>query len=173
MFGFLRLRWFSVLALPLLAACPALAQLKVAVIASQAALSETAEIKKAQADLEAKYKPRQEQMAQLNKELETINSQLSLGDKLTMKAQADLNLQGQRKQRQLQRLSEDLEAEVDRDRTDIIARSSERMRLVIEKLAQEKGLDLVVEAGSALYTKPELDLTKDAVAAYDKAHPVK
>jgi len=173
MFSSLKLRWIQVLAIPLLTVCPALAQLKVAVIASQSALAETAEIKKAQADLEAKYKPRQEQMAKLGKELETINSQLSLGDKLTIQAQADLNLQGQRKQRDLQRMTEDLQAEVDRDRSDVIARSSERMRQVIEKLAQEKGLDLVVEAGTTLFSKPELDLTKEAVAAYDKAHPAK
>lgn len=173
MFGHLRLRWILVLALPLLAVCPALAQLKIAVIASQTALSDTAEIKKAQADLEAKYKPRQEQMAKLGKELESINSQLSLGDKLTIQAQADLTLQGQRKQRDLQRMTEDLQAEVDRDRSGVVARSSERMRQVIEKLAQEKGLDLVVEAGTTLYAKPDLDLTKEAVAAYDKAHPVK
>jgi outer membrane protein len=173
MFGSHSLRWLFVLTVPILAACPALAQLKVAVVASQAALSDTAEIKKAQADLEAKFKPRQDQMAKLSKELETINSQLSLGDKLTAQAQADLTLQGQRKQRELQRLNEDLQAEVDRERSDVIARSSERMQKVIAKLAQEKGLDLVVEAGTTLYAKPELDLTKEATAAYDKAHPVK
>ncbi len=173
MFGSFRPRWFPVVALPLLAASPALAQLKVAVIASQTALSETAEIKKAQLDLEAKYKPRQDQIAKLNKELEIINNQLSLGDKLTLQAQADLTLDGRRKQRDLQRLTEDLEAEVERDRGDIVTRSSQRMRLVIEKLAQEKGLDLVVEAGTTLFMKPELDLTKEAVAAYDKAHPAK
>jgi len=143
------------------------------VIASQTALSETAEIKKAQADLEARYKPKQEQITRLGKELESINSQLSLGDKLTLQAQAELNEQGRRKQRELTRLSEDLQADVDHERSDIIARSSEQMRKVIEKLAQEKGLDLVVEAGTTLFSKPELDLTKEETAAYDKAHPVK
>jgi outer membrane protein len=167
------LRWLFVLTVPLLAVCPALAQLKVAVVNSQTALADTAEIKKAQADLEAKYKPRQDQMAKLNKELETINSQLSLGDNLTMQAQADLTVSGQRKQRELQRLTEDLQADVDRERTDVIARSSERMRKVVEKLAQEKGLDMVIEAGTTLFVKPELDLTKEATAAYDKAHPAK
>lgn len=173
MFGSHSLRWLFVLTVPFLAVCPALAQLKVGVVGAQAALSDTAEIKKAQADLEARFKPRQEQMAKLSKDMESITSQLSLGDKLTAQAQADLTLQGQRKQRELQRMSEDLQADVERERGDIIARSSERMQKVIAKLAQEKGLDLVVEASTTLYAKPELDLTKEATAAYDRAHPAK
>jgi len=167
------LRWLFVLTVPLSVVSPALAQLKVAVINSQAALADTAEIKKAQADLESKYKPQQDRMAKLSKELETINSQLSLGDKLTMQAQAELTAQGQKKQRELQRMTEDLQADVDRERGDIIARSSQQMQKVVAKLAQEKALDLVVEAGTTLFAKPELDMTKEATAAYDKAHPAK
>ena len=110
------LRWMFILTFPLLAACGAFAQVKLAVINSQAALANTAEIKKAQADLEAKFKPRSEQMAKIQKELDGINQQLSLGDKLTPQAQADLNTQGTRRNRDLQRLQEDTTADVDRER---------------------------------------------------------
>ena len=47
----------------------AFAQAKVAIINSQLSVVETAEIKKAQAELEAKYKPRQAQMEKLQKEI--------------------------------------------------------------------------------------------------------
>lgn len=166
-------RWLSVAAFTVFAAGAAQAQVKVAVINSQLALSETAEIKKFQADLEAKYKPRQEQMAKLQKELETIRQQLELGDKLTAQAQADLNTQGTRKQRELSRLQEDLQADVERERSEILQRSNDRMEQVVIKLAEEQGLDLVVDSSTTLYFKPALDLTKQATAAYDKAHPVK
>ena len=153
---------------------PASAQLKVAVVNAQKALLETAEIKKAQADLETKYKPRQEEMAKLQKELEDIQRQLqTLGDKLTQQAQADLNVQGQRKQRELQRLGEDMQQDVDYERNGIIARASQQMQDVVTKLAEAKGLDIVVGAGSILYAKPVLDLTAEATQAYDKAHPLK
>lgn len=167
------LRWMFVLTFPLLASSGAFAQVKLGVVNSQTALAETAEIKKAQADLETKFKPRQEQMAKLQKELESINQQLSLGDKLTAQAQADLNMQGTRKNRDLTRLQEDLQAEVERERNEIIVKSGQQMQQVIQKLAEEKGLDVIIDAGNALYIKPTLDLTKDAVAAYDKAYPVK
>jgi len=173
MFGYLRFMRLSIAVLPLLAAGYAQAQLKIGVVNTQQALAETAELKKAQADLEARLKPRQEQLEKLRKELDTINQQLSLGDKLTPQAQAELSAQGSRKSRDLQRLSEDLQNEVDDERERILSRSSERMRQVLTKLAEELGLDLIMDASAALYIKPALDLTKQAAAAYDRAFPAK
>jgi outer membrane protein len=43
---------------------------------------------------------------------------------------------------------------------------------VVKKLADEKGLDLVVDTSTTLFFKPALDLTTDAIAAYNKAYPV-
>ena len=161
-------------ALTLCAASTALAQSKVAVISLQRAILGTAEIKKAQADLEAKFKPRQEQMAQLQGELQKIQQQLqTMQGKLTPSAEQDLTVEGQRKQRDLQRLSEDLQADVDRERNEILARSGQRMQEVVSKLAEAKGIDVVIELSGTIYHKPVLDLTEEATAAYDKAHPVK
>ena len=56
---------FAVLALASIGA--ANAQVKIAVINTQKALLETEEIKKAQVDLEAKFKPRQDQMVKAAK----------------------------------------------------------------------------------------------------------
>src|SRR5918993_878589 len=95
----------------------AFAQVKVAIINSQLSVIETAEIKKAQAELEAKFKPRSEQMTKLQKELADIQSQLQAGQgKLTPQAEQNLNITGQRRQRELQRLQEDLQGDVDRER---------------------------------------------------------
>ncbi len=46
---------------------------------------------------------------------------------------------------------------------------------VVKKIAEEKGLDLVVDVSNpiAVYFKPTLDVTGDAIAAYDKAYPAK
>jgi outer membrane protein len=168
------LRRLCVLSFAVLAASTAFAQVKVGIINTQASLIQTAEIKKAQADLEAKFKPRQDQMARLQKELETIQQQLqTLGDKLTPQAQADLTTQGQRKQRDLQRLTEDMQADVERERNDILTKSGDRMQQIVVKLAEEKGLDVVIDTTNAVYFKPALELTKEATAAYDKAYPVK
>jgi outer membrane protein len=153
---------------------PAVAQTKVGVINMQKALLDTAEMKKAQSELEAKYKPRQEAMAQVQKELEGIQQQLqTMQGKLTQQAEQDLNLQGQRKQRQLQRLGEDLQTDVDRERSEILTRGGRRLQEIVAKLAEERGLDIVVDVSNTVYFKNALELTKEATDAYDKAHPLK
>ncbi len=150
------------------------AQTKVAVVNLQRAVLETADIKKAQADLEARYRPQQEEMEKLQQEVEALSQQLqTMRGKLTPQGEQDLVVQGQRKQRELQRLTEDLQGEVNRDRNEILARVSQQMTEVVGKLATQKDLDIVVDVTNTVFFKPALDLTKEAVAAYDAAHPVK
>ena len=149
------------------------AQLKLAVINTQRAVLETAEMKKAAADLEAKFRPTQQDIDKRTKDLQDIQAKLADASKLTPQQGQELQAQGQLKQRQLQRISEDLQAEVDRERNDILGRGGKRMNEVVGKIAESKGLDLVVDVGDAIYFKPALDLTDEAIAAYDKTYPLK
>ena len=155
----------------LAAASLSLAQVKVGIIDLNKAVLNTAEIKKAQAELEAKFRPRQQAMQKLEQELQKIQADLQSG-KLNAQAEAEYQVQGQRKQRDLQRMSEDLQGDVDRERTDILQRSGQRMSDVVKKLAEEKGLDVVIDVSNTVYFKPALDITVDATGAYDKAYPV-
>jgi len=150
----------------------AAAQAKVAVINLQKAVMDSAEIKAASAAMESRYKPRVAQIEQLDKEIAAIaqNLQTNAG-KLTPQAEGDLNAQGTRKQRDVQRLRDDLQADVDRDRNEILQKSAGKMTDVLKKLAEEKGYDIVVDAPYAPYFKAALDITNDLVAAYDKVYP--
>jgi outer membrane protein len=148
------------------------AQVKLGVINTQKALLETEEIKKAQLDLEARFKPRQDQMVKLQKELEDIQTQLQ-GGKLNQLGEQEITAEGQRKQRDLQRLQQDLQEDVERERTDIIQRAGGRMQDVVKKLAEEKGLDVVVDSANTVFFKAPLEITMEATAAYNKAYPVK
>ena len=56
-----------------------LAQAKLAIIDLQKAVLNTAEIKKAQAELETKFRPRQQSMAKLEQDLQQIQTQLQTG----------------------------------------------------------------------------------------------
>ena len=148
------------------------AQLKVGVVNVQQAMLDSDDLKKASAELEARYKPRQDELQKLQTDLASIQQQLQ-SNKLTQQAAADLQVQGQRKQRDAQRISDDLQAEFDRDRQDILGKAAQRMQEVVKKLAEEKGFDVVVDVSQTLYFKPALDVTKDALAAYNKAYPAK
>lgn len=155
------------------ASAQAIAPAKVGVINLQRAVLATAEIRKANTEMQAKYKPRNDKIDQLQKELANISQQLQTSTSLSPQAQADLQSDGQRKQRDLQRLQEDLQADVDRDRNDILSKSTQKMSQVVRKIAEEKGLDLVVDVSNAVYFKPALEITDEAIAAYDKTYPVK
>jgi outer membrane protein len=158
----------------LAAAAAATGQTKVAVVNLQKAVLDTAEIKKASAELEAKYRPRQDQMDKLQKEIVSLRNQLqSLQGKLTPQAEQEMIAQGQRKERDLQRMSEDLQGDVDRERTDILSRAGARMQETVKKLAEEKGFDVVIDTSNAVYFKAALEITAEATAAYDKSYPVK
>jgi outer membrane protein len=151
----------------------ALAQVKVGVINLQQAVFDTAEIKKADAEMQAKYKPRQDKLQQTKDQIDRLSQQLQAGaGKLTQQQDADLQLQIQRLQKEGQRLQEDLQADSTADRNEILSKSTQKMSAVVKKLAEEKGLDLVAEVSATLYVKPALDITAEATAAYDKAYPV-
>jgi outer membrane protein len=156
----------------LVAAFSAFAQVKMAIINSQTAVMGTAEIKVAQTALEAKFKPRTAQADALQKEVADLQAQIQSG-KLTPQQEQDVNIRGQRRQRELQRVTEDLQAEVDRERQEVLGRIGQRMQEVVQKLAEERGYDVVIDVSNTVYFKPALDITKDATAAYDKAYPPK
>lgn len=150
------------------------AQVKIAIVNSQKALLATADIKKAQQDLETKYRPRQEEIQQLQKDLQTLQQKgQTQGSTLSPGAAQDLQEQIATKQRELQRKGQDLQDDVNQDRNDILQRAGARMQDVVHKLAEQKGLDVVIDSTNTLFYKAALDITNDAVAAYDQANPVK
>jgi outer membrane protein len=145
---------------------------KVAIINAQKAVADTGEIKKAQAALEAKYRPQQQAIEKLQGDLQNIQQQLSAPN-LDPNKEAQLRADGTQKQKDLQRLSEDLQADVNAERQDILGRSGRQMTEVVRKIAEARGLDVVIDITNTIYFKPALDITADATAAYDKAYPVK
>jgi outer membrane protein len=147
------------------------AQVKMGVINMQRAVFESAEIKKADAEMQARFKPRMDQVLSLQNDLNAISEKLQSG-KLSQADETALNTEGTRKQRDLTRINEDLQADVERERNDILSKSSRKMTEIVRKLAEGKGLDLVVDTATATYYKPALDLTDEAIKEYDKVYPV-
>lgn len=168
--------------LPALAVCAAVlfgssiasAQVKLGVVNFQKAILDTAEIKKASTDLQNKYKPRQDALEKVQRELNDIQTQLQASQgKLSASGEADLTTRGQRKQREAERLNQDLQDDVNNERNTVLQRAGTRMTEIVKKLADEKGLDVVVDVTNTISFKPSLEITTDATAAYDKAFPLK
>ena len=149
------------------------AQTKIAVVNMQKAVFDTAEIKKADGEMQARFKPRQDEINRVNGQIEDIAKQLQAGaGKLSPQAEADLRAQGQRLQRDLQYKQQDLQEAANEERQTILAATSQKMTDIIKKIADEKGFDLVVDTQNTYYFRPAMDLTIEVTTAYDKAHPV-
>jgi outer membrane protein len=146
--------------------------LKVAIIDSREAVAGTAEFKKWQADIEARFKPRQDQLLKLQKDIQDIQAQLQ-GGKLNDTGQQELSAQAQSKQRQGTRLQQDLQEELDREQSEVLQRIGKRMKDLVTKMAQEKQLDVVLDSGNTVFYKPALNLTPEAITTYDKTYPLK
>jgi outer membrane protein len=152
----------------------AAAQSKVGVVNFQKALLDTAELKKASVDLQNKFKPRQDALEKVQRELNDIQTQLQASQgKLSAAGEAELQARGQRKQTEATRLSQDLQDDVTAERNLILQRSGTRMTEIVKKLSEEKGYDVVVDTQNTYFFKTPLEFTADATAAYDKAFPVK
>jgi len=147
------------------------AQVKVAVVNIQAAVYATAEVKKADAQMQAQFKPRQEEIENLRKEIEALSSRLQSG-KLSAQDESDITVLGKRRQIELQRKQDDYNTDVQAFQSEVLQRTAAKMQAVVKKMAEERGFDLVMEASTAIYFKSAMDITADATTAYDKANPV-
>ena len=150
----------------------AIAPSKVAIINAQKSVADTQEIKKAQAALEAKYRPRQQAIDGLQRDLQNIQQQLSTPN-ISPDRAAQLRADGTHKQKELQRLSEDLQADVNNERQDILGRAGRQMTDIVKKVAETRGIDIVIDITNTLYFKPALDITAEATAAYDRTYPAR
>jgi outer membrane protein len=149
-----------------------IAPAKVAIVNVQTAVVDTQEIKKAQAAMEAKFKPRQDAITNLQSQLQSLQQQMSAPN-VTPQQQAQIQAEGQDKQRDLKRLTDDLQADVDQQRQDILGHAGRQMQQVLKTLAQQRGIDVIIDVSTTLYYKPALDITAEATAAYDRAYPAK
>lgn len=158
----------------LLALAPgAFAQTKSAVINMQAAIIATAEIQQANVVMNAKYKQRDDALEALKAQGAALEKKLADGqDTLSDDQQADLQAQITKLQREVTRQTEDLQADVQKDQDEVLGGAQERMAAVVKRLSEERGYDIVTDVHALVYFKPSIDITKDATAAYDLAHPV-
>jgi len=149
------------------------AQIKIAVVDMQRAVFESAEIQKADAEMQATFKPRQEKINLLASEIQALQAQLQQANgKLTPAQEAEIQANGAKKQRELKYAQDDLTTDSEAFRNETLQKSSVKMNEVIKKVAEAKGLDLVVDTQMTHFFKPALDITSDVIAAYNKAYPV-
>jgi outer membrane protein len=161
----------AILAVPL----GAHAQGKVGVININAAIASTAEGKKAIADLQQKYQPRQQELERLQGEIQKIQGQLSSNSPtLSDDEQRRLTRDLEDKQKILKRSTDDAQTDFNTDRDEAIRRIGQKMVRVIQEYAPQNGIVLVIDGIQVpiYYASKDLDITEAIVKRYDAANPV-
>ena len=147
---------------------------KIGVINIQAAIANTAEGKKAFADLQKKFEPRQRDLQQQQQEIQTLQDQLqkqaaTLSDDEQRRLTRDL----EEKQKRFKRNQEDFQADGQQEQQEAVQRLGQKMYRLVFEYGQQNGFALILESYPQLpiYYAP-VDLTDEMIRRYDAMYPV-
>ncbi len=143
---------------------------KIATVDMQRVLNETKHGKKERKKLEASSKAKQQKLDQKRRKLEADQAKLTkLKGQELARAQEKLQQQALELQQIYMTMQQELAEAEGRVLEDIYKKSQG----IINKLATEKGLDLVIVADPSvlIYQKKGIDITADLVKRYNTAHP--
>jgi outer membrane protein len=180
---------FTVLAAALVAAAPALAQdavrsPRVAVIdmarvsaESQLGKSYAAQLEKLQTEINAEATKKQSELGKLDVALKALQEELEKqGSVLSPEARDKKQQDIVRKTRERQAFLEDGQAEINRMRERaqqqaqaINGEFQQKVRPLVEQVAKDKGMDLVLDSQVAYTINKDFDITRDVIAKADEA----
>jgi outer membrane protein len=147
---------------------------KVAVIAFQAAVTQTNEFQRNFADLQKKYDPRRQQLKSLSDEVDTLtkqlqdqSAQLSESERISRTRTVD------EKKKQLDRDTQDAQSDFQSDMQQVINAVATKVGALMTDYAEKHGYTLVLDAGNeqnatVLYAVPSTDITKEIIDAYNQ-----
>ena len=149
----------------------AFAEAKVGVVDVQKAIQSSAAGKKAKESMEAEFKKRKESLDKKKADIEKMGQDLDkkrsvLSEEVLGKKQVEL----QEEMMKFQKVVGENQMEIQKKEKDLLEPIFEKMKKVIEKVAQEKGFSVVIDknAQSFLFAQKENDLTDDVVKAFEK-----
>ena len=150
---------------------------KVAIINIHAAILQTAEGKKAAAELSAKFDARNLALQKRNSDLQTKAEQLRKGGAtMSDEARAKLMRDNDAENKALQRDEEDLNADIDQDQGRLTNDLGNKMMDIVQQYAAANGITMVLDVSNpqtpVLWHNPATDITTDIIKLYDQAHPV-
>ena len=147
---------------------------KVGIIHIQDAILRTTEGEKAVAELQAKFTPKKQELDRKQGEIAQLQEQLRKGENtLNDEAKQKLMVEIDQKTKAVNRETEDAQADLDEERGKILQGIGSKVMAVVTKYAKDHGYGMIVDVSSqqtpVLYASPEIDITPDIIALYDKA----
>ncbi len=147
---------------------------KVAVIAFQAAVSQTNEFQRAFADLQKKYDPRRQQLKTLSDEVDTLTKQLQdQGAQMSEDDRMSKTRTLDDKKKQLDRDTQDAQSDFQGDMQQLFSNEAAKVGALMTDYAGKHGYTLVLDEGdqqnaTVLYAVSSIDITKAVIDAYNE-----
>ena len=151
---------------------------KIGIVNLQLAITSTAEGKKAAADLQAQFDPRQAEIEDLQKQVDDVRGKLEKGQSsLSPDEKESLSADGARLQRVLQRKQQETQEDFNDAQQDAINRLGLKVVDILAKYAKINGYAAIIDNSAqgtpVVYASQGLDVTQDVVRLYDQSFPVK
>jgi outer membrane protein len=146
---------------------------KIAVIAFQAAVTQTNEFQRNFGDLQKKYEPKRDHLKSLNDEIGTLQKQLQAQGATLSDVERESRAKAiSDKQKQLQREQEDDQNDFQQEMQETFNGVAQKVGEVLVAYAQQHGYTLVLDGGQqqtqmVLYANPATDISKAILDAYN------
>lgn len=162
-------RYLAPMLLTLLAT-PALAEFKLGFVHGQRVVNESPQAKRAKQKLEKEFAPRDQELQQLSKRLQTMQENLEKNG-MTM-----ADSERRTKEREFNELNRDFQRKQREFREDLNLRQNEEMAAIFERankiikqIAETEKFDLIVQ--EAVYFSPRIDITDKVIKALSSETP--
>ena len=146
---------------------------KIAFVNTSAILQGTAEGRTELAKLQEYIDTRQKAIDDEQSKLDELQKQYASQSRmLNPDTAAEMQQTITDKDRSLRRMREDNDMEVNRRRTELLAKMSQKIQTVIAEYAESNGLGAVfLDSPTMPYFAPNLDITEQIIQRYDQKHP--
>lgn len=148
---------------------------KIAVINIQQAIGLTGEGKKALADIQKKYAPKQQDLQQQEKEINALQDQLqNQSSMLSEEEQYRLTRELDTKQRHFKAAQEDARDDYQADTQEAVRKIGQKMVKVISQYAEQHHFSLVIgdQQVPVYYAAKTVDITQPIANLYNQTYPV-
>lgn len=144
-----------------LLAAPVYAEMKIAVIDSQAALMASDVAKKTVEKLQSDLKVQRDRMGQLKTEIEALEARAKKdGAVMSDKDKKDLQKQAEGKFQEFNNLQQTVQKRGQEVQNELLQRMIPKMEVIIDEIQKTNKYDIIIEKKNVVFADPSIDLTK-------------
>ena len=160
------------LALAFAAPSLSFAQAKIGVVNMEEAVNNTKAGKRAQAELKRKAEKYEKELKDMQAKIKKLAKEMeNAGMLLKPEAKVTKQREYERMVRQLQERDREARQDINLAQREAFKPILQKMRAILDEIGKKGGYALITETRAVLYAPNSANITKQVIAAYDKANP--